>query len=315
MFRIPVCILLMFALLNLLVGCGDERKDPIAVGNGAQGERDNSVPVSQLAPMSAPSSDCLFQKQVLDGELRILSYSQDQVQNLISIDLEFTDRLGIVLNRRIELSPAASPNLETGLCSKLLDDNGNLMWLTEVEFDTTAPLRLKYVEATQSDDMEITVAEQGDTIFESYVFGDEEIAFSYLPAEIEYLKTLIQTPEQICAKATSGSRGRVLELYDKAMRLHDRSLIEVPTLYDNSEGELLLSIVTDTDFIEWLGEEINPGMEPDYVSMEDLCNMVSVLTFAKCVCIAPGPENPMCTILLGLSLACVLYRVVCWLFK
>jgi hypothetical protein len=315
MFRIPVCILLIVALLNLLVGCGDERKDPVAVGNDAQGARDNSVPVSQLEPMSAPSSDCLFQKQVLDGELRILSYSQDQVQNLISIDLEFTDRLGVVLNRRIELSPMASPILETGLCSKLLDDNGNLMWLTEVELDTTAPLRLKYVEATQLDRMEIMVADQGDTISESYVFGDEQIAFAYLPEEIEYLKTLIQTPEQVCAKPTSGSDERIVALYNNAMQLHNRSLAEVPTLYDNSEGELLLSVVTDTDFIEWLGEEINPGMEPTSLTIERLCAINAAFGTVKCIMLAAlAPENPLCYISGGIGLACTGYLLLSWLF-
>ena len=72
--------------------------------------------------------------------------------------------------------------------------------------------------------------------------------------------------------------------------------------------------MANRDFITWLSEEINPGMEPTSLTIERLCAINAAFGITKCIVFATGPENPLCYISGGIGLACAAYTVLSWLF-
>jgi len=243
------------------------------------------------------------------GSVNVLSYYLDTVANSLTIMFAFDGIQGDASVRSLVLSGMNVPNLALGLRADLMNEQGMLLWRSEIEADTGLPVRVRYVEITDADTLTLDIAQLGDTTVEKYRLGEDEFLFKYLPWEYYALADAARIPHEAFAKSVETMpMSTVGALYSNFLRLEGRAR-DASSLFGNVNGELMFSMLADDQFLLWLKAEVEPQPDTrDGVDLDELCGYAGAVTGVKCL--LTGPENPVCIIGTGVTLACHATRIV-----
>jgi len=311
--RLLVAMVVLASLAFIAFGCDDNKSSCDITGAVAdnRGTVENRFQASQFTSPLVP-----FTAYYDAGTVSVQSYFLDTIEYTLTVNFTQTINTGETSNKALVLSRLPEQQLEIGLRTELVDVNQNLLWRFDIQVDSNmnAPVHYKYVEATAVDLLEIEVTRVGDTTTEVYGLQGDDISLTYTPDEYETLKELACVPRQVFAK-TSGTipTMHIYELEEAGLRIMQLQQ-DVPTLYDNNDGVLLVEMFTDEAFITWLQHEINPEAQPINWTIEGLCKWIGRGTTIKCL-FGGGFANPVCVIGTGYSLACMGYAAVSYVYR
>ncbi len=158
-------------------------------------------------------------------------------------------------------------------------------------------------EWTMDDSLTIETSIEGSIVTEQYCLNGEPRVYTYLNAEENAFKA---TPPEINDETEPSFvlRSKALQQISQWQELASES----NSLNNNPDGELLVKILTNSEFNDWMAQEFGDGNAMRRVSLmplKDLCYGAAACAKIKCL-FGGGWMNFLCVACGGTEIACIL---------
>lgn len=229
-----------------------------------------------------------------DGYVGVRSSHFDRPSHLLSLDLDCRRNECAISRTQIKLRAADSDSSES-IVVEQFDRLGQLSFGLSMEVGTSNPNWARIAEYTVHDVLTLTRTVNTDSVTEHYVINDSAFALSFSRTLYDQLRSGDYQPN-----------GSAASEYEAVL---DQLALMYPgdgSLSSNADGELLVEILTNHDFLNWVALEhsesegsafFKPGL-----SLEEVCAIAWVCTALKC------PIglwlNPLCHVCAGVDIAC-----------
>jgi len=136
-----------------------------------------------------------------------------------------------------------------------------------------------------------------ERVFETYADEKDEFDVNFTEAEVEQFKT-----NKYLLDSTTMSRLELAEI--QIQQLVDSSA----TLDQNVDGSILISLVQSQGFQDWLSEKCpkHDFLGVNRLTVDDVCDLA---WYGLLKCKLGGPANPICVAAVGVTLACLVYKL------
>jgi hypothetical protein len=215
-----------------------------------------------------------------------------------------------VSDRRLYIGPPMDSAAESGFSAELTDE-ATLLYGVSITWEVDEPGKVWIEQRTASEAMTVTVEELGGRRVETYNINGDVRRFEYPAVNPETMERAIVHARNGRPPATPELAEVVSEYadFEAFCRRHAGS-----DLFNNKDGELLVSILSNGAFLEETTgkkETGGPQLMPDKRA-DRICAVATAC--ATFMCHFGGLANPLCTACGGVAMACWIAEIACWIF-
>ena len=237
--------------------------------------------------------------------VRLVSATKDRLAGTVHALLEVTKATGEVDTHQLELRGHEPRDQQIGAAARLLDPWGKTEFEVGVAW-TPQESTTQFWERSGVDELDFVIQKNSEEVTETYTLNSEVQTIQYSPFSEEEM-------EQALYRVRAGDASSECAL-DRALVQFEHLYRKQHTLDNNRHGQLLVAIVTNPTFNDWLEGFVYPDGRDTYstIDRDKLCLIASACAATKCF--AGGMANPLCTACGGVSIACVIADLALWAF-
>jgi hypothetical protein len=239
------------------------------------------------------------------AQVSLVSATKDRLSGTVHVLLEVTNATGEVDTHQLELRGNDPRDQRIGAAARLLSPWGETEFEVGVAWSPEESTT-QFWERSKVDELDFVIHKNSEEVTETYTLNGEF-------QTIRYPESTAMDFEDALYRVRTGDASSDVAL-DQALVQFDRLYSKQHTLDNNRHGELLVAIVTNPQFTEWLEGFIYPDGRDTYstIGRDKLCLIASACAATKCM--AGGMANPLCTACGGVSIACVIADLALWAF-
>ena len=286
-------IFIMVAMLNLVVGCNNEK--PISISGGT-------------------TSEAALQNT---QQTRILSYNIDLPMATISLESATANqerkRIDIFYSYQYKNTDFVSrlltfeqyEGISTIYEARVTDEYDKIMFSFNVYADPIDTSTIVLCEKTESDSLFINKTVIGENITERYNLNGQ--IFSLRFTEDEANQYLIEHSKEVNRFGSYDNDNLSYNKFNDFMEFYPEEM----TLNNNIDGLIMVSLIQNDEFLIWLSDQTGlPYIEnQDKLDVDGLCELANI---GSAKCLLGSIANPICHVAVGVNIACGVRTVLGW---
>ncbi len=213
--------------------------------------------------------------------------------------------------RYVTIMASKESPLPVGFSAELADGNGDLLASVEVAWDPGRPDRVWLKEQTRSDVLTASLRRVGDRMIETYDINGEAFVMDYAPLDpASKLHAANHFKNGESPRTEVPEARELVEKFKEFEAFYSQHAGN--TLHNNPDGELLVTLINDEHFAgQAVGKDHpRPQKVLDRTSSR-ACAIAGICSLFKCM--LGGWANFICISCGGVSLACSITVIGCWI--
>lgn len=302
-------VVLLLALSNLMFGCGTDNSER------------PTEPASVEAAAVASDAQVETGAKLMDVGGRQVNLEKayySESGDTVYTEMRYRNDAGVWEDRVIVISECDQGTAGGEIAIVPVESKDDPLFGFYVWIDSSDLNTIHMREWTATDYMEITKSVNGDEITETYECNGEFMTISFTEWEFEAYEYC--NANQIAMSddtdplpendPIANYRGVDVAKFDAA-----RSFFVENSLYNNIDGDILVGVISDMDFQEWMGSELGVTTS-DFKDLDpDVQRMCDIAGGATTKCLLGGVSNPFCVAAVGVTVGCAIANVLDWIFN